>query len=321
MFRIFIQSHPFLLSRGLVLGILILCLVLASNLSMRACDVCGGNTGSTNLGFVSGHQRSFVGFRTTFRSYSSSDHIHNNELDKGSTEKFWTTDLMAKIHIHKRLQLIAFLPYQVNRRTQDDASIHLQGLGDATCIANSILLHTANPESKWTHLLQGGLGLKMPTGKWDALYNGNFVHYNMQLGTGSWDLMGLATYSISNELFSTIAEVNYKYNTPNKLDYRFGDRLNVNLTSFYTLKHKEFKFIPSLGLQYEYANPDFRSAIQEEMTGGFSLKSIAGLQSIRYPFNMGISGGMPLISQFSEGHVKPNLLITCQLIYFFSIKK
>lgn len=118
-----------------------------------ACDVCGGSNGNSNLGYVSGHKRSFIGFRSTFRAFSSSDHIHKNELDKGSTEQFLSTECVSKFHVHKRLQVIAFIPYQIQSRRQEGETIRQNGLGDISLLANSIILNTNHDDATWVHLI------------------------------------------------------------------------------------------------------------------------------------------------------------------------
>lgn len=143
----------------------------------------------------------------------------------------------------------------------------------------------------------------------------------MQLGSGSWDFLSTITYSISSRVFTSIFELNYRYNTSNKLDYRFGDKLNLNWTSFYTLEKGKQKLLPTVGLQYELAKADVSRKHQEEMTGGYSWRGVVGMQAIRYPFNVGLMTGIPIHSHFSDGHVKPKASATFQLIYFFKLKK
>lgn len=78
-----------------------------------------------------------------------------------------------------------------------------------------------------THQIHAGLGVSIPTGSVSRKNDsGNFVHYGMQSGSGTWDLLPQITYRGWKGAFGWGGQANYVFRAEdeNKSGFRFGDR-------------------------------------------------------------------------------------------------
>ena len=104
------------------------------------------------------------------------------------------------------------------------------GTGD-TVIAG--LFRLADREG---YKLHATLGLSAPTGAVDLKNaDGTFVHYGMQLGSGTWDLMPSLTYTSGREKLSWGAQASARLplEEENESGFRFGDRYAATAWSAY----------------------------------------------------------------------------------------
>lgn len=76
-----------------------------------------------------------------------------------------------------------------------------------------------------------GLGVSAPTGKVDRKdQDGNFVHYGMQSGSGTWDLVPSLTVKGMSAGFSWGSQAKYRFRAEdeNESGFRFGDIFTAN---------------------------------------------------------------------------------------------
>jgi len=143
-------------------------------------------------------------------------------------------------------------------------------------------------------------GIKAPTGKYEpaarlaAQENPN----NFQLGTASTDFTLNAAYDVRlNDLGMNI-NVNYKINTENKYEYRYGNKLTTNALIYYKFRlfHK-FTISPNAGVLYETAAKDIENNKYEiDASGGYSTSLVTGFEFAMNKFSMG-ANYQSLISQ------------------------
>jgi hypothetical protein len=82
------------------------------------------------------------------------------------------------------------------------------------------------------HRLHGGLGVSIPTGAVDEKgSDGRFVHYGMQLGSGTWDLLPSLTYAGNSGAWSWGAQASaiVRLEDANDSGFRFGDQYQGTL--------------------------------------------------------------------------------------------
>ncbi|WP_078083689.1 hypothetical protein [Microbulbifer mangrovi] len=90
-----------------------------------------------------------------------------------------------------------------------------------------------------THKLHGTFGISAPTGDVDKKNsNGSYVHYGMQLGSGTWDLLPAITYNGARDRISWGAQGSARLpmEHENKSGFQFGERYAATAWSAYRLQ-------------------------------------------------------------------------------------
>lgn len=111
-------------------------------------------------------------------------------------------------------------------------SHEVSGVGD-TQIASLIRLYRSG-----THKVHGTLGISVPTGSVDEkMANGNFTHYGMQLGSGTWDFTPNLTYTGYSGAISWGAQMSavLRLEDENDSGFAFGDRYKATGWSAYRI--------------------------------------------------------------------------------------
>ena len=145
----------------------------------------------------------------------------------------------------------AMVPYEVNdmhhlTRTGEQPTATSSGVGDLSFMGLFNIL--GNPSAPTGQRLVLNAGFTAPTGAIDATEGGKQLEYNMQLGSGTWDIYPGLTYLGESDLFSWGAQVlgTVRFGR-NDHDYRLGDR--YRLSAWGQLKVADW-FGPSLRLDW-----------------------------------------------------------------------
>lgn len=99
-----------------------------------------------------------------------------------------------------------------------------EGFGDTQVAALLSLRKTANSS------LHADFAVSVPTGSVNAKNEaGNFIHYGMQSGSGTWDLVPGLTWTARNGRIGWGAQARYIFRAEdaNKSGFRFGDRMET----------------------------------------------------------------------------------------------
>jgi len=162
-----------------------------------------------------------------------------------------------------------------------------------------------------------GGGIKLPTGKFRSIDDGNVANPNMQKGTGSFDFIINGVYTIRYKKAGINTEASYRLNTVNRDNYRFGNRINLSMKAFLWLKAKDVSFLPNAGFSFENAGKNTRNNYEKYFTGGNSVYATAGMETYFKSFNLGFSFQQPVAYNLSEGLIKPAQRYTANLTYMF----
>lgn len=122
--------------------------------------------------------------------------------------------------------------------------------------------------------LVGSLGISAPTGSVDKKNaDGSFVHYGMQLGSGTWDLAPALTYKDRNGMFSWGAQVSggIRLESANDSGYALGDRYTLTGWS-------AWKLAPWISLSARLAYEQ-QGSIKGHYNGAHNHSSPADLQA------------------------------------------
>jgi hypothetical protein len=274
----------------------------------HACNTCGCAASNQYLGILSQLSGHFVGLQYNYRWYES--HHDATEANKPAGHEYYQmAQLWGRYSLGKRVKLFAFVPYQYNVKNEGATKSTLSGLGDITLLANYQILRPQSTCEDWQHYLLAGAGVKAPTGSYDnkVLGNGDELAPSMQAGTGSWDFVGNANYTLQHNLWGLNAEASYTLTTPNHQTYKYGNRLSGGVQLFRQFSHKSLRLLPSVGVRYEQSAQDYdnyptRSLAQ--YTGGSMTYGVVGVHAYRKHYGLEAAYSMPLAQNYAEGLVQ-----------------
>lgn len=292
--------------------------VLGMAYASSACDICGCGAGSSYIGILPKFQKSFVGIRYQFQHFNSNPHAMQSEHYGPSQEYFHATELWGRFVISKKIQLFTFLPFRYNYRIENGKYSQTSGLSDIQAKINFVLYASKNSESiKWKHLLQAGIGVKLPTGKYNQVQDGLMVNQNLQIGTGSFDFPIHAIYTLRNKNIGFNLEATYKLNGKNKMSYQFGNRMNSSFKTLYWVERGNTTLLPSLGCNVEWMNKDKQSNELNIYSGGYTVQASAGLDIYLKKVGFGFNINQPIIQNLGSGYVHSETNISANFIYLF----
>ncbi|MEA5460839.1 hypothetical protein VB796_17400 [Arcicella sp. LKC2W] len=288
--------------------ILLLCLWGTSQKTL-ACDLCGCGNGGSFWGIMPQSHKSFVGLRYGYRSYDS----HVKSVNLQTQEQFWKTELWARVYPLKKVQVLAFIPYNFNKQTivKTGKQLDIQGIGDMSLLINYNLINTLTDtlQHQFHHNLLVGSGFKLPSGKYkyDYLSDSEVANPNFQLGTGSTDFTLNVFYTMRFKKWGMNSDFSYKMNSQNANEYRFGNRINSNISVIRFVNiNPNLMLIPNIGFAYENAAYDVDRGIQNTRTGGEALLGSFGLESYHKKISAGINYQSPITQNLANGELKTN---------------
>lgn len=300
---------------------LLLILVLHTAVLTKACDVCSCSSGGSYYGILPQFQKHFIGVRWTGSS-STANHIPSyiaDEIYKPATKlSLHSIELWGRFYVAKRIQIFAFVPFNVFRENENSVISTVYGLGDATLMSNYAVINTGDSlMKKVKHTLLLGGGIKFPTGKFKSIDDESVANPNIQTGTGSFDFIVNGVYTMRYKKIGLNTEASYRINTTNHDNYRFGNRFNLSMKAFLWLKAKSVSFLPNTGISFENAEKNTRNNNIKYYTGGNALYATAGMETYFKRFNLGFSFQQPVAYSLAEGLIKPTQRYTANLTFMF----
>jgi len=236
----------------------------------------------------------------------------NDDPTQFSKDFYQTAELWGGWNIGKKFQLLTFVPVNFNRQNSDEGTSELKGLGDVAILANYKLFEEASVNSNhkaFSHQLWIGGGIKLPTGKFDIEKNDPDVASmaNMQLGSGSVDVLLNAAYNVQISKFGMNTTATYKLNSANKDEYKFGDKLLATSFIYYPIRVSKSTISPNLGLLFEHTKSSELDGSKVDLTGGSILKIAAGAEISLNKLAFGFSAQLPLDQNFADGQTQEKI--------------
>lgn len=277
------------------------------------CDACGCSASGGSMGFSSMLNSNFVGLRYFKQSYTSRDGIFANSpwID----ENFNTVQIWTKIPITEKIQVSALIPYHFHDRELSTGTENIRGIGDVSIMATYSIYQTQKDSTAFTHNLQLGGGIKIPTGKFDEANNTGSVNQSFQLGTGSLDYLLLTEYVIKKKNLGLNLMLNYNLKTENSKNYRFGNQFNYGSTLFYLLDLKSVIVVPQIGLAGEKYDSNKHYGEKLPDTSGDVLFGKFGFEAGKNKFSVGVNAMLPINQNLSSGNMEANYRWSVNLNY------
>ena len=283
---------------------LVLLVVLLIPRDSKACDICGCGVSNYNPFLFPHLTRSYVSVSYIHRSYVTySDGI------RAGKENYNTVLLSGQYSISKKLRLLATIPYQLNRLSNENGRTNRNGVGDVSVLANYQMLDKST--GPFRHSVTVGAGIKLPTGKHIVPKTETLDDQNFQLGTGSVDNLLNAAYRITYKNWMVAAATSYKYNTANKSGYRYGDILTNGISVIYRIDKSKYSFAPYLQVINETQMKDAKEHALQPASGGNVVYTGAGVDMTTRKFTTGINFQNAPVQDLAQGQigVKPRLTV------------
>ncbi len=285
----------------------ILILFVISSTASFACEICGCGVGNFYMGLLPNFKSKFIGVRYSYLHYHSE---MAKDAGQYSNDFYKTTEIWGGWNIGNRWQMLAFVPYRSNKKISDDGTKTTEGVGDISLLSNYQLLHTrkvnASNRTIDQQLWMGG-GVKLATGAYRVDLTDpdtNIGDANSQSGTGSTDLLLNAMYQLSVQNIGFNTTLNYKINTANTEQYRFGNRFTLNSLVFYRIRFAGMGISPNAGLLYENSAANHYQDAPVEQSGGYLLNASTGVEINFNKITMGVNTQLPLSQNFAEGQTR-----------------
>lgn len=283
--------------------------VVALSLSSSACEICGCGMGNYYIGIMPQFDHRFIGLRYQFHHFKTR---LRDDPTQFSNDLYQTIELWSGWNLGKRWQLLVFVPFNINHQNSDEGITNKNGLGDIALLANyKVFDHTsATGTKRIEQTLWLGAGFKLPTGKFDIDPGDPDVASaaNTQIGSGSTDILLNALYDVRINKWGISTSANYKINTTNKSEYRFGNKFSANSFVYRSFsKHSGTAITPNLGLLYEHSASNKLQSARVDLTGGDLLMAAAGTEFSFKKVTVGLNVQLPVTQNFAEDQTRSKL--------------
>lgn len=281
----------------------------------NACDVCGVAPSNNYIGIMPQFKKHFVGLRYQFSSFNTKHppSLLLSESNLKDEDKIQKIDLFARIYLSNRFQIITFIPYQINTKTEINQTKSNSNIGDLSVLVNYILFNTGDSNNvSWKNTLSFGLGVKLPTGS----FNSNEIA-GMQTGSGTFDYLFSGFYTTRYKKIGLNTELNYKLNGTENNNYYFGNKLSASTRFFYWQKYKATSLVPNLGLIAEFSDKDMKNKITEYYSGGKGFYLASGIEIYFKKYAVGLNYFLPCYESLNQDLVSTNQRLNAQFIYLF----
>jgi len=295
------------------------CLIILFGISIQsmfACDICGCSTGNYFIGLTPQFSNQFIGIRYTSRSFKT---VLKTDKTQFSNDFYQTTEIWGGYKISPAIQVLAFLPYNINNSVTDDGLKTNNGIGDVTLLGSyrAMNLNTwLNDSLSVRQKLWFGGGVKLPTGVFLIDTAEVVSSANSQSGSGSLDFIVTGNYDLQIGHWGLTSNLSYKINQ-SASDYKFGNRFNAGLIAFRSFRSGMNEFSPNVGLLYENMAANTLNNVTVENTGGNALLAVVGIEARFNKMSVGLNTQLPLINKISDNQTNIVMRVMAHITYAF----
>jgi hypothetical protein len=308
--------------KKLFISIIILFTITAA----QACPICGCGVGGFYIGLLPTYKSEFFGIRYGYSHYET--HL-NDDPTQFSHDHYHEVELYGGVTFGKHWQLMGFAPYHINHQVTDDGNVDRNGMGDISLLANYKLWESSKLNKNNASFHQEfwlGAGIKLPTGKYAVNFRDStnaelsdlLGDVNSQMGTGSTDFIFNMMYNVHIGKFGINTTANYKANTANSNQFKYGDRLAINSFAYYEAKAaRKIYMAPNVGLLYQYTTPNQLADDKVSETGGYVASASAGLDINLANITIGTNVQLPFAQNYAHGQTVEKVSGLVHVTYTF----
>lgn len=262
------------------------------------CDACGCAAGNGSSGFESILNQNYIGLKYFAQHYLAKENMFTNDLTQH--QYFNTVQIWSKVPITKKLSIYGSLPYHFHEKQMKNGATKVNGIGDISILG----LYEITKSDIGNHLFHTGIGIKIPTGKFDEKGISG-VNPSFQLGTGSWDYQIAASYKYQQNRIAIMVNTDYTMKAQNSKHYKFGNQWNYALIGFYNLfKNENNTLLAKIGWQGEVydANKQYNEVIAK--TSGSAIYNKLGIETSYKKWSLGTELMLPMYSNLASQDIK-----------------
>jgi hypothetical protein len=244
----------------------------------------------------------------------------NPDYGHQSKDFFHTFSLNAKYYFTDRIYLSGQIPYKINVRKNAGDKLEQNAFGDAKVLFNYSFIRSLELGQSFSLFWDAGLGLQMPTGKYDSKIHDKNLPENFNTGIGSWSALFQTNTLISKKNLGLSLGGNYQVNSNTHTSYHFGNQWNGQLLFYYDHSLSEqSRILPSIGLLSEWIEKDkFSNQNKVSETGGNGQFIILGLNYKLQNWMVGMNTSIPFSQNYSDNAVILKSRWELQLYFFFN---
>lgn len=288
--------------------------ILAFYLKAEACGPCGCGSSASYLGILPQFHRHFLGVRYTIQPQT------NTLKPIPERHLFHNPEIWGRFFLHRRIQLLTQIPFQIIRGLEgpDAGQWVNRGMGDWRIQVNGIIIQTPDTvSSAWRHLLMAGGGLKLPTGVYNTLRNGQVLPPAFQAGTGSWDGLLSAFYTVRYSRWGLNTGLLSVFRQPNFQRYQASDQLLASALFFAWFSRHNWQVLPQLGWVWENLSAEKSQGTPVAYTGGHQGQVQAGCDLYWKHMVLSVSMLVPAVHRLNGGYLNPGVRLWSSLSYVF----
>jgi len=245
----------------------------------------------------------------------------NNKLNNYSRKDFESYkifELRLKYFVFKRVEANMFLPVLNNKSKNNDVFISNTGLGDISFLIGYHIIKP-NSDAKTKHKLVFGLGAKLPTGNHFAHdINSNRLPFEMQAGTGSYDLLLNLNYLVMKKKVGLNINCSFKKNGKNNYREQLAASTTNFVSFFYKISGKKMVLYPSVQCNYEYSKGLFIANKSITGTGVNSFLLGPGLDVYYKNFSLNTAWQFTIYEDVDTGQLKSAGRLSFGISYSFN---
>lgn len=268
-----------------------------SPIAVYACDICGSGVGTNYIGILPDFHKHIMGLR--LRQNGLRTHISPGGGTSYLTtdERYKTIDYWMGLKLSHKITAIFTLPYSFNSKSNSSGTFSKNGLGDISTQAYYSLLNKAkfNNGRKQVQSLLIGAGLKIPTGQYAIPSDNTTQDLNLfQSGTGSIDFTTGFMYNLQGHNKGLNVNMQYKWNTHNKYNYKYGNKISSSIQFFLKkMLGEKIALMPNAGFQYEQSAKDIDTGHDVYFSGGSIILGTLGCEVILNRLTVGANWQAP----------------------------
>ncbi len=278
-------------------------LLIVFNVCMNvgyACDICGCGIGGNYTGLLPQFNKRIMGIRYQQRSLVTHLGPHGETSYLTAQETMRSIEYWGAWQTGSRSRLLVAIPWQFQQSKTIDTRIHNNSIGDLSAIWQWNLFQSRQTDRQRVRIQQWwlGAGIKLPTGKWSK--------QSLQpTGTGSTDFLFNMVYDHRLQDAGISASLQYRINTANALNYRYGNRFTGTVQYYYKFRPlPSVSLAPNMGMIVEHGRQDRENGWRKESTGGYTIYFAPGLETVLKKIAIGAGLQLPVGQNNARGTIR-----------------